>query len=159
MILKSRFVRMSSTFAVLWMAASGGAQEFNGGATGNPSDLSKCPVMSNVNPAASHHTAAGAMSNSDWWPDQLNLKILHQNSLQGNPMGGSFEYAEEFRKLDLQALKQDLQGLMTNSQDWWPADYGHYGPLFIRMAWHSAGTYRVTDGRGGAGYGTLRFAP
>jgi catalase-peroxidase len=120
--------------------------------------LAKCPVMGTPAPA-NRHTAAGAMSSHDWWPKQLNLKILHHNSPKGNPMGESFDYAEAFKKLDLEALKKDLRELMTKSQDWWPADYGHYGPLFIRMAWHSAGTYRVSDGRGGAGYGTQRFAP
>ena len=98
-------------------------------------------------------------SNSDWWPNQLNLKILHQNSKLSNPMQDGFNYAEEFKSIDLKALKQDLYALMTDSQDWWPADYGHYGPFFIRMAWHSAGTYRIGDGRGGASSGTLRFAP
>jgi catalase-peroxidase len=119
----------------------------------------QCPVMGTVSPASARNTAAGAMSNSNWWPNQLNLKILHQNSPQGNPLDQGFNYAEEFKKLDLEAVKRDLRELMTTSQDWWPADYGHYGPLFIRMAWHSAGTYRVSDGRGGAGYGTQRFAP
>jgi catalase-peroxidase len=103
--------------------------------------------------------AGRGTSNRDWWPNQVNLKILHQHSSKSNPMGGDFNYAEEFKKLDLEALKQDLYALMTDSQDWWPADYGHYGGLFIRMAWHSAGTYRIGDGRGGAGSGTQRFAP
>ena len=116
---------------------------------------SKCPVL-----GGSHrHTAVGATANQHWWPNQLNLKVLHQNSPQSDPMGEEFNYAEEFKTLDLDALKQDIEVVMTTSQDWWPADYGHYGPLFIRMAWHSAGTYRIGDGRGGASSGTLRFAP
>jgi len=115
----------------------------------------KCPVTGRMNSA----TAGVGTSNMDWWPNQLNLKILHQNSNLSNPMDPEFNYAEEFKKLDLEALKKDLYVSMTDSQDWWPADYGHYGPLFIRMAWHSAGTYRTNDGRGGAGRGTQRFAP
>ena len=118
-------------------------------------DESKCPVTGRVNRQAS----GGGTSNRDWWPNQLNLHILHQNSLLSNPMGEKFNYADEFKKLDLKAVKQDLSALMTDSQDWWPADYGHYGGLFIRMAWHSAGTYRTGDGRGGAGSGNQRLAP
>ncbi|MGB9371925.1 MAG: catalase/peroxidase HPI [Halobacteriota archaeon] len=116
---------------------------------------SKSPVTG----SAHKHTAGRGTSNRDWWPNQLNLRILHQNSSLSNPMGEAFNYAEEFKKLDLEALKKDLYALMTDSHDWWPADYGHYGGLFIRMAWHSAGTYRIGDGRGGAGSGTQRFAP
>jgi catalase-peroxidase len=110
----------------------------------------KCPVA---------HGSARGRSNRDWWPNQLNVKILHQHSSLSSPMGETFNYAEEFKKLDFEALKKDLQALMTDSQEWWPADFGHYGPLFIRMAWHSAGTYRTGDGRGGAGAGQQRFAP
>lgn len=115
----------------------------------------KCPVTGNTRKVI----AGGGTSNKDWWPNQLNLKILHQNSSLSNPMGADFKYSEEFKKLDLAAIKKDLYDLMTDSQEWWPADYGHYGPLFIRMAWHSAGTYRMGDGRGGASDGTQRFAP
>jgi catalase-peroxidase len=115
-------------------------------------DEDKCPIVHGT-------TNAGMRSNSDWWPNQLNLKILRQNSSLSNPMGEAFNYAEEFAKLDFPALKKDLHALMTDSQDWWPADFGHYGGLFIRMAWHGAGTYRIGDGRGGAGTGQQRFAP
>ena len=114
-----------------------------------------CPVTGGAN----KRTTGRGTSNRDWWPNQLNLRILHQHSHMSNPMGEQFNYAEEFKKLDLEAVKKDLYALMTDSQDWWPADFGHYGPLFIRMAWHSAGTYRTGDGRGGGGSGTQRFAP
>ncbi|MFV3382414.1 MULTISPECIES: catalase/peroxidase HPI [Pseudomonas] len=115
--------------------------------------------MSNESKCPFHQTAGGGTSNRDWWPDQLNLRILHQHSSKSDPMDTGFDYAKAFKSLDFQALKQDLRALMTDSQDWWPADFGHYGPLFIRMAWHSAGTYRIGDGRGGAGSGQQRFAP
>ena len=108
---------------------------------------------------ANKQSATGSIANRHWWPNQLNLKVLNQHAPQTDPMGEAFNYAAEFKSLDYQALKRDLTALMTDSQDWWPADYGHYGPLFIRMAWHSAGTYRVGDGRGGAGGGNQRFAP
>jgi catalase-peroxidase len=115
----------------------------------------KCPVMS----GAPKHTVAGTRTNADWWPNQLNLNILHQQSALSNPMHEDFNYAEEFKSLDLHAVIKDLTALMTDSQGWWPADYGHYGPFFVRMAWHAAGTYRIADGRGGAGSGSQRFAP
>jgi catalase-peroxidase len=135
------------------LTTTGGAPAPNTGQ--NPSTEAKCPVTG----GARRHTSVGAHTNADWWPNQLNLKILHQHSPFSNPMGKDFNYAEEFKSLDLNAVVKDLHALMTDSQDWWPADYGHYGPLFIRMAWHSAGTYRIGDGRGGAGSGSQRFAP
>ncbi len=115
----------------------------------------KCPVTGNTHA----HPVGKGTSNRDWWPNQVNLKVLHQHSAKSNPMGESFDYAKEFKTLDLKAVKKDLCALMTQSQEWWPADWGHYGPLFIRMAWHSAGTYRMGDGRGGAGSGSQRFPP
>ena len=113
-------------------------------------NMGKCPVI---------HTTNSGSATRQWWPDQLNLKILHQHQPATNPLGESFDYAEAFKSLDLDAVIADLHALMTDSQDWWPADYGHYGPFFIRMAWHSAGTYRSADGRGGATSGSQRFAP
>ena len=111
----------------------------------------KCPV--------SHGSVGVGTQNEDWWPNQLNLQVLSQNAPAADPMDAGYDYAAEFNSLDLAAVKKDLTALMTNSQDWWPADYGHYGPLFIRMAWHAAGTYRTSDGRGGGGTGMQRFAP
>lgn len=126
-----------------------------GSTSDNMNGASKCPFMG----GALKHGAGGGTTNRDWWPNQLKLNILRQNSALSNPMDDSFNYAEEFKSLDLAAVKKEIVDLMTDSQDWWPADYGHYGPLFIRMAWHSAGTYRISDGRGGGGSGTQRFAP
>ena len=117
----------------------------------NSKDISKCPFHQNL--------ASKGTSNQDWWPKSLNLDILHQHDIKTNPLGEKFNYADEFKKLDLEALKNDLKAFMNDSQDWWPADWGHYGGLMIRMAWHSAGTYRISDGRGGAGTGNIRFAP
>ncbi len=147
----THFARALTRFAVLCLAPSAFAQE------------AQCPVMHGASLASATKTAsepaADDMSNRDWWPNQLDLSILHQNSAKSDPMGEDFDYAEEFGTLDLDALKKDIEEVMTTSQDWWPADWGHYGPLFIRMAWHSAGTYRVADGRGGSSDGAQRFAP
>ncbi|MEY3711889.1 MAG: hypothetical protein RL104_672, partial [Bacteroidota bacterium] len=115
----------------------------------------KCPFTSERTKAA----AGGGTTNKDWWPNSIKLNILRQHNEKVNPMGADFDYAKEFMTLDLAAVKKDLAALMTDSQEWWPADYGHYGPFFIRLAWHAAGTYRIADGRGGAGTGTHRFAP
>src|SRR6202453_4399022 len=117
-------------------------------------DEGKCPVV-----GGSYTHVGGSQTNAEWWPNQLNVGILNGHSLAADPMDSNFDYAKEFKSLDLDALKNDIEAVMTTSQDWWPADYGHYGPLFIRMAWHSAGTYRIFDGRGGAGSGAQRFAP
>ncbi|MGZ4973440.1 MAG: catalase/peroxidase HPI, partial [Limisphaerales bacterium] len=110
----------------------------------------KCPF---------NHGSTNARTVRDWWPNHLRVELLHQHSSKSNPMGKDFNYAKEFKSLDYAALKKDLAAVMTDSQDWWPADYGHYGPLFIRMSWHAAGTYRIADGRGGGGTGAQRFAP
>src|ERR1700688_2391086 len=121
-------------------------KEIKAAASASGSTEAKCPVA--------HGASLRPRGNRDWWPNQLNLQILNQHAPQSNPMGKEFNYAKEFKSLDLNAVTKDLHALMTNSQDWWPADFGHYGPRFIRMAWHNAGTYRIGDGRGGAGNGT-----
>lgn len=161
---KPRYSRLLAGLAVLCIAGTSQAEDsqtqyVSAKSEAAPKSIEQCPVMGATKSPSSRHTAAGVYSNGDWWPNQLNLKILHQNSPLSNPMGEDFDYAAEFAKVDLAGLKGEINDLMTTSQDWWPSDYGHYGPFFIRMAWHSAGTYRVTDGRGGAGYGTQRFAP
>ncbi len=158
----THFAQVITSFAVLCIATLVSAQDPQtaGPQEKNLATAAECPVIGGTHlPPSERHTAAGAYSNGDWWPNQLNLQILHQNSALSNPMGEDFDYTEEFQKLDVEALKKDVMEAMTTSQDWWPADYGHYGPLLIRMAWHSAGTYRVADGRGGAGSGSQRFAP
>ncbi|MGL5111880.1 MAG: peroxidase family protein, partial [Flavobacterium sp.] len=121
----------------------------------NSNETGKCPFSS----GAKIKSAGSGTTNRDWWPNQLNLSILRQHSSLSNPMGNDFDYKVAFNSIDFKELKKDMFAVMTDSQDWWPADYGHYGPFFIRMAWHSAGTYRIADGRGGAGSGSQRFAP
>ena len=141
-----RYAVMAVCFTGFGVFAASGEEAHTDG------DITKCPVMgSNIK--------AGSYGNSEWWPNQLNLRVLHQNSAKSNPLGTDFDYAAEFSKLNLAEVKQDIENVLTTSQDWWPADYGHYGPFMIRLAWHSAGTYRVGDGRGGASDGTIRFAP
>jgi len=151
----THLARVVTSFAVACLATSAFAQDSDGaGAHGKAVDASMKDQVDN-----NGHTMAGRKTNEEWWPNQLNLEILHLNSALSNPLGEDFDYAEAFESLDLATLEKELAQLMTTSQDWWPADWGHYGPLFIRMAWHSAGTYRVSDGRGGASDGTQRFAP
>ena len=147
------------TVTVLIMSAASAETSAPSGESDGTAAAARCPLSQDALPVAARPTAAGGMSNGDWWPEQLNLGILHQNAAERNPLGSDFDYAAAFETLDFAALKKDLRQLMTESQAWWPADYGHYGPFFIRMAWHGAGTYRVSDGRGGAGYGGQRFAP
>ena len=165
-------LRTLTSVAVLFLCSAGIAQHSSVAETAGAAmnDMSKCPVMGHgqvtpvsepkqpapVRPVSRNQEGPG---NDDWWPNRLDLSVLHQNTLASNPLGADFNYAEEFKKLDLEALEKDIEAALTTSQDWWPADYGHYGPLFIRLAWHSAGTYRVNDGRGGSASGTIRFAP
>ncbi len=159
---KTHFARILTSFVALSMATpvfAAGKVTTTEPTKQKTEPSAKCPVMETARPGDKTTGGSKALSNADWWPNQLNLKVLHQNSSMSNPMGKDFNYAEEFKKVDLVALKKDIDALMTTSQDWWPADFGSYGPLFIRMAWHSAGTYRIADGRGGASYGTQRFAP
>jgi catalase-peroxidase len=151
-------VRLMALALGLWLVAGGNHAMAQAAPEEQAMGGDKCPVMHGQS-GGGGQSAARAMTLRDWWPNQLDLSMLHQNSNLSNPMGEDFDYAAEFTKLDLEAVKKDLAALMTDSQDWWPADYGHYGPLFIRMAWHSAGTYRIYDGRGGASDGTQRFAP
>ncbi len=159
-----RLLRRSLLLAVA-VAAACSTTSHKDHAAGHAQSGGKCPVtgMSAAADATADssqsYTPTGVMTNDDWWPNQLNLRVLHQNPPAGNPLGETFDYAAEFQKLDLDALKKDIATMLTTSQDWWPADYGNYGPLFIRLAWHSAGTYRIADGRGGAADGTIRFAP
>ncbi len=140
--------------------AAPGSSEPAGGSSAD--SAAKCPVMHDATASGkptTQDTVEGVMKNKEWWPNQLDLRVLHQNPPAGNPLGKGFDYAAEFKKLDLAAVKKDIAAMLTTSQDWWPADYGNYGPLFIRLAWHSAGTYRISDGRGGSADGTIRFAP
>ena len=147
MIFKTRFTRTVLGLAVVLVASFALAQDSTGHSGQQEGEGQR------------QEMTGRAMSNQEWWPNQLDLEILRQNSAKSNPLGGDFDYAEEFSKLDLEAVKKDINEVMSTSQEWWPADWGNYGPLFIRMAWHSAGTYRTTDGRGGASDGTQRFAP